>query len=329
MKTLRVGIDNYGLYPLQLTPLEVLQWAKANRAEGVHFSGLSPEESKLIDAAYLKDLAHYAASNNLYIEWGGGQHLPFDVSTWKRKEIFEINRKASQEAAILGTRIVRSCSGGLMRWNPENPATETLLEDMAKSLCAQRQMLKDHNVILAIETHFEFTTHELVRFLEHCHAEPGDYLGICLDPMNLLTMLEEPVQATERILPWVVSSHIKDGALLMNSEGLITFPTEIGKGVIKLREIVELIASLPWKVNLSAEDHGGSFSLPIFDNIFLSKFPDLTLEEFVSLVKMAHHTEEVVRTGQVAITNREAWPEICELRMKRNIKSLRKLIQPD
>lgn len=228
MKTCRIGIDSYGLYPLELAPPETLHWAKTNGAEGVQFSGLTHEETEKIDTAYLKDLAQYALFNNLYIEWGGGQHIPFDTTTWAKKDIFRINRKAAEEAAVLGTRIVRSCSGGLMRWQPESPMTETLLVETANNLRSQRQMLKDHNIILAIETHFEFSTHELIRLFDRCEAEPGDYLGICLDTMNLLTMLEEPVSATGRILPWVVSTHIKDGALLLTSEGLITFPTEIG-----------------------------------------------------------------------------------------------------
>lgn len=328
MKTFRIGIDNYGLHPLQMSPLETLQWAKDKGAEGVQFSGLNPEEYEKIDSAYLKDMAQYAASNNLYLEWGGGQHIPYNTSTWEKEDIVKINRKAAEEAAVLNTRVIRSCSGGLMRWKPESPTTETLLQEMANGLRSQRQMLKDHNVILAIETHFEFTTYELLRLFERCKAEPGDYLGICLDPMNLLTMLEDPIKATERILPWVVSTHIKDGALIMTSEGLVTFPAEIGKGVINLRKIIEMIDSLPREVHLSVEDHGGSFSLPIFDTVFLSKFPDLTLQEFVHLIQMAHYSEEAVKKGQLVIVKREKWPEICEPRLKRDIQALKELLQP-
>jgi sugar phosphate isomerase/epimerase len=248
------------------------------------------------------------------------------METWEKKDIFEVNRKAAREAAVLGTNIIRSCSGGLMRWSPDSPSTETLLEAMADSLRSQRQMLKDHNVILAIETHFEFTTHELLRLFEQCNAEPGDYLGICLDTMNLLTMLEDPIKATERILPWVVSTHIKDGAILLASEGLMTFSVEMGKGIVNLREIVTRIASLPHEVHLTIEDHGGSFSLPIHDPLFLSKFPDLTLQEFVSLIQMAYQAAEAVRAEGLAITEREKWPEICESRLKQDILSLRKLL---
>ena len=85
------------------------------------------------------------------LEWGGGQHIPFDTTTWKKKDIFKIKQKAAEEANILNTRIIRSCSGGLMRWQPASPMTETLLQETAKSLNAQRQMLKDHNVILALK----------------------------------------------------------------------------------------------------------------------------------------------------------------------------------
>lgn len=43
-----------------------------------------------------------------------------------------------------------------MRWQPASPMTETLLQESAQALLPQKQMLLDHNVILAIETHFEW-----------------------------------------------------------------------------------------------------------------------------------------------------------------------------
>ena len=327
MKDISIGIDNYCLFPLGLAPLEVLMWAEGSGADGVQFSGLNPETAGIVDNAYLEDLGACASDKGLYLEWGGAQHIPFDLETWQKKDISRINRKAAEQAAFLGVRIVRSCSGGLMRWNPESPKTDTLLEEIAKSLRAQRQMLKDHNVILAIETHFEFTTHELLRLFDRCQNEPGEYLGICLDTMNLLTMLEDPERATQRILPWVVSTHIKDGAVLLNNDGLITFPTEIGKGVIDLRAICDYLDTAEKKINLTIEDHGGKFSLPVFDERFLSEFPDLTAAEFARILRLVLRTQEAVKNGRMAITEREEWPEICEARIRRDIETLRKLIR--
>jgi len=327
MKELAVGIDNYCLFPLNLSPLEVLKWAEGNGAEGVQFSGLNPEVAKKVNKACLKDLASYASDKGLFLEWGGAQHIPFDLKTWEKKDIAGINQKVSEQAALLGTSIVRSCSGGLMRWDPQSPVTETLLEEMANSLRAQRQMLKDNHVILAIETHFEFTTHELLRLFDRCEAVPGEYLGICLDTMNLLTMLEDPISATRRILPWVVCTHIKDGAVLLNKEGLTTFPTKIGKGVIDLRKICAFLDLSQRNINLTIEDHGGNFSLPVFDPQFLSKFPDLTTEEFARILRLVLQTDEAMKNGDIAITAREEWPQICEARIKRDIQALKQLLR--
>ena len=134
-------------------------------------------------------------------------------------------------------------------------------------------------------------------------------------------------QATERILPWVVSTHIKDGAILLTSEGFITFPAEIGKGIIDLKKIVERLASLPHEINLSIEDHGGRFHLPIFDLDFLSRFPEFTVDEFSILVQLSQRTEEMFRTDQLDITDREEWSKMCEGRLIRNIQTLKELVR--
>ncbi|MFW6128998.1 MAG: hypothetical protein ACOC6P_01980 [Candidatus Aminicenantaceae bacterium] len=44
MKRFGVGIDNYGLFPLKQTPMEIMKWSKNNGSEGVQYSGLSIED---------------------------------------------------------------------------------------------------------------------------------------------------------------------------------------------------------------------------------------------------------------------------------------------
>lgn len=319
----KVGIDNYGLFPLGLDPMQTMQWALDHGAGGVAFSGLDEVQLRKLDCRHLLRLKDFAAENNMYLEWGGGQHIPRDLSTWERKDLFNHNRTAAQEAAKLGIRIIRSCSGGLMRWNPKSLPTQQMLDEMVVALSAQKQMLMDHQVILAIETHFEFTTFELLRVFEDCGAKPGEYLGICLDTMNLLTMLEDPVMATERVLPWVVSTHIKDGGFRVSGVGFNSFPAPFGEGVIDFDRIFTLLSSLNHPLNLNVEDHGGDFDIPISNPEFRKEFPDLSDLEMEQLINLAQQTKQKMEAGTLAILDRKDWGAVCERRISGDILSLK------
>jgi sugar phosphate isomerase/epimerase len=316
----QVGLDNYGLFPLDLSPLDSLRWALAHQADGVSFSGLTPTWQSRLDASSLRDLRAFAADHGLYLEWGGAQHIPRAMTSWARKDLFEMNRGAARQAAALGATVVRSCSGGLMRWDAANPPTDVLLRETAEALRAQQTMLRDYGVVLAIETHFEFTSFELLRLFDLCEAEPGGSLGICLDTMNLMTMIEHPVMAAGRLLPWVVSTHMKDGGVLNASDGLVTFPAPVGNGVVELAAIVGMLDALERPVHLSVEDHGGSFALPIHDGAFLSRFPDLAGAELRALLELAETTQA---DSACRPLDRAEWPAVCESRIAFDLVALR------
>lgn len=327
MREFRVGIDSYGLHPLHLSPFQMMDWAKSHGAEGVHFSEGGGCDPQCEDNGFLREISQYAKDNHLYLEWGGGQHIPFDMQTWEPKDIFQINKTAASQAKTLGTGIIRSCSGGLMRWDNSSPSTNTLLHESAKTLKELTPMLKDMGVVLAIELHFEFTTFELLRLFDLADAEPGGALGICLDTMNLLTMLESPTRGLNRILPWVVCTHIKDGGLLPHKDGLISFPAEIGKGAIHIKEVIKRLN--PEEVTLSVEDHGGDFPLPIFDREFIDKFPDLEVDELCGLLETAQICADKKKKGELVLVNRSDWPALCETRISNGVKSLKQIASLD
>ena len=322
MRSFRIGIDSYSLSPLELSPFDVLDWVAAHGGEGVQFTELHLDNGGTLDDGFLCDLARRAREQGLYIEWAGGEHIPFDTVTWQRKDLVPINTAAARQAAAVGASVVRSCSGGLMRWRDDSPPTEVLLRETAAALKAQASIFRDHNVVLAIELHFEFTTFELMRLFEMCGAEPGGWLGICLDTMNPLTMLEDPVSAVDRILPWVVAVHAKDGALTLNNEGLVSFPVECGAGLVDFERILRRLAQLDRTVSLSLEDHGGSFDLPIYDATFLSRFPDLTVQGLARLLRLARQGERRLKAGELCITERSDWAAVCEKRVERGLKAL-------
>jgi len=327
MASFGVGIDSYCLNPLRLDPFALLEWVAEQGGEGVQFSEIHLPPGRQADAAFLEDLAGAARAGGLYLEWGGGQHVPYDTTTWQPKDLMPGNRRAAEQARALGTGVVRSCSGGFFRWGDDAPSTEELLDAMATALRPQRRMLEDLGVTLAIELHFEFTTHELVRLLENCDAEPGGWLGVCLDTFNMLPMLEDPVAGTERILPWVVATHVKDGGLALEGDGFLSFPVTVGEGVVDLRSVLERLATLGRPINLSVEDHGGSFKTPFFDPGFLTRFPDLTALELSRLVATARLGGERLQASELRVTERDEWPGLCEARTRAGLDNLWRLVR--
>ena len=327
MRQLKVGVDSYSLKPLGLSPFELLEWAVMNGADGLQFSEVNVPAGTAVDKPFLEDLRSYAVENRLYVEWGGGEHIPLHLDTGRPKDIAASNRRAAEQARMAGSATVRSCSGGLMRWNKDGPSTADLLRLTAAALREQKPVFRDAGVILAIETHFEFTSFELLRLFEMCGAVPGEYLGICLDTMNLLTMLEDPVLATRRLLPWVVTTHIKDGGLALAPEGFVSFTAEAGKGVIDLAAIVEILAAVHPHVALTVEDHGGDFLIPVHDPDFLAGFPDLDVPELVRLQALAVRTRALMEAGKLAVLPRDRWPAVCEARVKRDLRAVRRLLE--
>ena len=326
MADFRVGIDSYCLNPLRMDPFSMLEWVAEAGGEGVQFSEVHLPPGRARDEGFLGKLAQAAEEAGLYLEWGGGQHVPFDTATWELKDLLPVNRKAAEEAALLGATMIRSCSGGFFRWEEDAPGTEELLRAMAEALRPQRPLFEELGVTLALELHFEFTTFELLRLFEMCKAEPGGWLGICLDTFNMLPMLEDPVLGTERALPWVVSTHLKDGGVAQTEEGLLTFPTCAGEGQVDLPAILDLLATAGRPIRLSVEDHGGSFSTPFLDEAFLTRFPDVTPRELGRLVSAGVRGMERMQEGEMGITSRESWPKLCEERTRRGIRNVRRLV---
>jgi hypothetical protein len=124
----------------------------------------------------------------------------------------------------------------------------------------------------------------------------------------------------------VVTTHVKDGGLLLSEDGLVSFPAEAGTGIVDLAAIFEKLSASPRKIHLSLEDHGGDFLIPIHDARFLAKFPDLTSLELARLLGLAARSQTLKDQKKLAILDRARWPEVCERRVKHGLRAVRRIV---
>jgi 3-oxoisoapionate decarboxylase len=322
MRPFKIGIDGRVLGPLGLSPFETLDWAIMNEADGVQFSaGAGPSP----DRSFLRELAQYADENRLYLEWGGAEYVPLDPVTGRPRDISSVNRDAAEQAHVLGVDTVRAAASGPKRWEKGAETADERFRLSARTLREQGPMLRDAGVTLALETGSAFTTYDLLRLFEMCGVRPGEHLGICLDTMNVLTLLEDPVEAAGRVLPWVVTTHIKDGAILLAEDGFIAFAAEAGTGVIDLETIIGRLGTLDRGVNLSLEDHAGGVPVPAFAPDFPAALPDLAATELLSILKLSMKGQRLLDEGGLSILEPERWAEHCERRLKRGLRALRRM----
>jgi hypothetical protein len=136
------------------------------------------------------------------------------------------------------------------------------------------------------------------------------------------------VMATERVLPWVVSTHLKDGGLKVAGCGFTSFTAPFGEGVIDFDQIFTLLSGARMgplhDIHLNIEDHGGDFDIPVFDPEFRKEFPDLTDEEMEKLIILSEKTRVKMEAGTLAVLDRKDWAGVCENRMAGDIAALKR-----
>ena len=96
------------------------------------------------------------------------------------------------------------------------------------------RMFEDADVKLAIENGGELKSSELVALVESLGST---HAGIGMDVANSLLVLEDPVDAAERMIPFAISVTLRDLAVVQMPFGCRLTGTPLGEGVVPLREL--------------------------------------------------------------------------------------------
>lgn len=305
---MRVGIDTFTIRELNLSPRGCLDFVKARGFEGVQFGNIRSLSGKL-DKGELKDLRDYAESQDLY------SHVSLTcINPYLYKDGFDALKacltKEIEAAAAGGWHELHTyINGGMERYEHPVPWSRHI-EAAIKMINQLRPTLERFGSRINIETHVE-TTFDILRVIEGT----GEHLtGVCLDTANTLVNAEDPVLAAKRVAPYIQLTHTKDAIVAFCDTGIIRQGRAPGMGNVDFEKVLPILGEYCPDLTLSIEDHKWLFTADIFDEVWISKNPDLTPFELGQFVKLAWETQKKMISGEIpSIEEYEKTPYLDEM----------------
>ena len=291
---MQVGLDTFSIRELKMSGTETLNWLKEHEFAGALFGGLG-SFSATLDVGELKEARTHADSLELYTEVSVSNCNPHQV-----KQPLDEYRKAVEKqielAAACGWHELHTAFGGGEERYRDAVSWVDQLAHAASFIRSLSPALRAHGSRINIETHGDVTTFELIRLIEDVGP---DIAGICLDTANLLCHCEHPSRAARRAAPYVHMTHIKDGMITFTGSGYRRQSLPPGRGILDWRTILPALAEYEPNLRLSIEDHKWLFDFHVFDPHWLRLHPDLTVEEFASVMQIGWTCQQRMAHGEL------------------------------
>ncbi|MEI7435985.1 MAG: sugar phosphate isomerase/epimerase [bacterium] len=291
---MKVGVDTFTLYPLNLDPFEQLDFIKAAGLDGAQFGGLR-SLSKNLELSELKAVRERADSLGLY------SHVSLSVAC--NPHLVAGSADEHRQAACQEIELAAQCGwhelhstlgGGDERYLHAVPWPQQLA-DSALFIRSLAPVLRQHGSRIDLETHGDSTTFELVRLIEDVGP---DCVGICLDTANVMCHCEEPVAAVRRAAPYTHLTHTKDAVVFFSERGYVRQTVPPGRGAIEWEKVLPVLAAHSPNLPMSIEDHKWLFYFHGFDPAWLALHPDLTLEEYASFMQLIWKCQQRLAAGE-------------------------------
>ncbi|MFD7159542.1 sugar phosphate isomerase/epimerase family protein [Kribbella sp. NPDC059898] len=169
-----------------------------------------------------------------------------------------------------------------------------------------RPILADHNLRLAVKTHEEISTYDVVRLVERCGE---DLITVGFDPVNVLVNLEDPVAAAARVAPYTRHVYVDDALFAAAAGGADRLLCPVGDGLVDWPVVTDLIPPAGRTVRYWIELHRGQFQVHPFDPEWMTNHPDLSVAEYATTVRAMSATPDqqalrVLQASQARPTSR-------------------------
>ena len=162
---------------------------------------------------------------------------------------FEHAVKVAKEAGASSLRVV-CLLGRRYEMMKSRQDWDDAVKEFHRQIDAAVPIVERHRMPLGIENHKDWRVEQQVKLLEHYSSE---FLGVCLDTGNNLSILDDPMETIEKLAPWTFNVHFKDMAMEEYQDGFLLSEVPLGDGVIDLRRAVETLRRARPDVRFSLE----------------------------------------------------------------------------
>ena len=149
---------------------------------------------------------------------------------------------------------------------------KAMFEGVQASVELAEPVLRKYQVRLGVENHKGYRAAEQAAWLKRLSSE---YVGVCFDFGNNLSLCEHPADTLRTLLPYVFFAHIKDVAVEDYEDGFLLSEVPMGEGILDLKEMVRLLRqkdpNIIFELEMITRD---PLKIPVFTPKYWATFDD-------------------------------------------------------
>jgi sugar phosphate isomerase/epimerase len=258
-----LGLHTYSLYlhgigqawadfelpwPRQMSTYELFEEGIRMGLDGFH---LDDGVLETLDPSYLKEVGATAREMGLYLEYnfsmdlgGMGIGIQHDL------------KEAIATADALGSDVVK-VSMDLVRPRPLaaskfHPRVKEQMVSFATQLKAAAPAAEAAGIKIAVENHCDSFSEEILWLLD---LVDHPAVGACIDTVNALMVMENPMQAIVNLAPRAFTNHFRDDRIELQRYGFKLTGAAVGEGDIDMQRAYEIFrtTSSMDRINIETE----------------------------------------------------------------------------
>lgn len=247
-----------------------------------------------------------------------GVTLHLSTSTLEGEHLADMIRKAP----YLGAPQV---TVGISRLKGTVQQRQQLLEGLLRELDVAIKTAEKYKIVLAFENGRHTAAADLAAFIQ---AAQSEYVGVCFDVGNALTVPESPAESANILGPLARSAHLKNWEVYRSLEGAMLMNCPVGDGVINLAEVLRVLAGHQPDLLLFLQTVAERVPVPVLDDEFLCQYPRITARSLAGLLRQGtqnydHEKMQFPHESKAPEKDVLKWEDD---RLKRSLKQAQKLL---